>query len=112
MDYWGDIKKTFRLYPTRAFLAMTLMSSQAFFYNAIFLTYGLTLEQYFGVHPEDIGYYLFPFAAGNFFGAVSIGRLFDIVGRRTMILLTYCVSGALMIVSAWLFYQEIINTAF
>ncbi len=33
----------------------------------------------------DVGWYILPFAAGNFLGPVVLGRLFDTLGRRTMI---------------------------
>jgi MFS family permease len=53
--------------------------------------------------PEHIGWYLIPFALGNAFGPFLLGRLFDTLGRRRMIALTYGLSGLLLLVSAWLF---------
>ena len=49
-------------------LGLTLMASQAFFYNAIFFTYALVLARFYGVPERDVGYYIFPFALGNFLG--------------------------------------------
>jgi MFS family permease len=89
----------------RAVLGLTLMASQAFFYNAIFFTYALMLTRFYGIAEERVGYYIFPFALGNFFGPLLLGRLFDAVGRRAMIALTYSVSGVLLIATAYAFYR-------
>jgi MFS family permease len=90
-------------YRARTFLGMALMISQAFFYNAIFFTYSLILGSFYGVPAERIGYYVLPFAAGNFLGPLSIGRLFDSVGRRPMIAGTYAASALLLLSTGWLF---------
>jgi len=75
------------------------MTAQAFFYNAIFFTYALVLTDFFGIPAAHVGWYLLPFAAGNFLGPVVLGPLFDTLGRRTMIALTYAVSGVLLAAS-------------
>jgi len=101
---WLDVTRTlFRTYPRRSFYAMALMTSQAFCYNAIFFTYALVLGRFFGVPEQSIGYYILPFAAGNFLGPLLLGRLFDTLGRRLMIAFTYGASGALLLLTAWLF---------
>jgi MFS family permease len=69
------------------------MASQALFYNAIFFTYALVLARFYGVPEQSVGYYIFPFALGNFLGPLLLGRLFDSVGRRRMIALTYAIAG-------------------
>src|SRR5262245_3799110 len=84
-------------YRTRALLGLSLMIAQAFFYNAIFFTYSLTLTNFYGVPPERIGGYLLPFALGNFLGPLLLGRLFDVIGRRPMIAFTYAASGVLLL---------------
>jgi MFS family permease len=89
----------------RAVLGLTLMASQAFFYNAIFFTYALMLTRFYGIAEERVGYYIFPFAVGNFLGPLILGRLFDAVGRRAMIAITYSVSGILLIATAYAFYR-------
>jgi MFS family permease len=89
----------------RAVLGLTLMASQAFFYNAIFFTYALMLTRFYGISEERVGYYIFPFAVGNFLGPLILGRLFDSVGRRAMIAITYSVSGVLLIATAYAFYR-------
>ena len=83
----------FRTYPTRSILVFALMSTQSFLYNAIFFTYGLVLEFFFHVKATDTAYYFFAFAAGNLLGPLTIGRLFDTIGRRKMISGTYLLSG-------------------
>jgi MFS family permease len=80
-------------YRRRAVLGFALMSTQAFFYNAIFFTYALVLTSFYGIAAADVGYYIFPFAVGNFLGPLLLGRLFDSAGRRFMIAGTYAVAG-------------------
>jgi MFS family permease len=92
-----------RAYRGRTLVGLSLMTAQAFFYNAIFFTYALVLTDFFGIPAAHVGWYLLPFAAGNFLGPVVLGPLFDTLGRRTMIALTYAVSGVLLAVSGYLF---------
>ena len=77
----------------RSVLVSALMITQSFLYNAIFFTYGLVLEFFFHVKATDTAYYFFAFAAGNLAGPLTIGRLFDTIGRRKMISGTYITSG-------------------
>ncbi|MFC7166701.1 MFS transporter [Halospeciosus flavus] len=99
----------FREYPRRAVLCFTLIVTQAFLYNAIFFTYGLILKQYYGIPSGETGLYLIPFAAGNFVGAVLLGRWFDTVGRRPMIAATYGISGILLTVTGFLFINHLLS---
>lgn len=106
----GDVWKAMvRDHPKRTFLGFSLMIAQAFFYNAIFFTYGLVLSQFFGVKPERVPLYLLPLAAGNFLGPLVLGHLFDSLGRKTMIAATYGISGALLLTSACLFQQNMLS---
>jgi MFS family permease len=93
----------FGTYRQRSLVGLALMTAQAFFYNAIFFTYALVLADFYGIAANQIGWYLLPFAAGNFLGPLLLGRLFDTVGRRLMITLTYGISGVLLAVSGYLF---------
>jgi MFS family permease len=93
----------FRHYPRRAVLGLTLMTAQAFFYNAIYFTYALVLGRFFGIPSKDVGLYLLPFALTNFLGPLLLGWLFDHWGRRPMITFTYAISGALLGLTALLF---------
>ncbi|HEY1666652.1 MAG TPA: MFS transporter [Trebonia sp.] len=99
----------FRTYPKRAVLVFALMSTQSFLYNAIFFTYGLVLEFFFHVKATDTAYYFFAFAAGNLAGPLTIGRLFDTIGRRKMISSTYLLSGVLLLIVAFLFKNGNLN---
>ncbi|GAC1335954.1 MAG: MFS transporter [Bradyrhizobium sp.] len=93
----------FGTYRQRSLVGLTLMTAQAFFYNAIFFTYALVLADFYGIAANQIGWYLLPFAAGNFLGPLLLGRLFDSLGRRVMITLTYGISGVLLAISGYLF---------
>src|SRR6516162_1035397 len=93
----------------RTFVGLVLMAAQAFFYNAIFFTYALVLTKFFSVAVGDVGWYILPFAAGNFLGPVVLGRLFDTIGRRQMIAATYAVSGMLLAVAGYLFALGILS---
>ena len=98
-----------RLYPRRTFVGLALMAAQAFFYNAIFFTYALVLTDFYGVSAEQVGWYILPFAAGNFLGPLLLGRLFDTIGRRFMISTTYVLSGVLLTVTGYLFSQGLMS---
>jgi MFS family permease len=88
----------------RSLLGFVLMSTQAFFYNAIFFTYALVLMRFYGVLGKDVGRYLLPFALGNVLGPLLLGHLFDTVGRKQMITLTYGLAGVLLALTGWLFH--------
>ena len=86
----------FLTHRRRTVVGLSLMAAQAFFYNAIFFTYALVLTDFYGIGSAQVGWYLLPFAAGNFLGPLLLGRLFDTVGRRIMIATTYALSGVLL----------------
>jgi MFS family permease len=98
-------------YRRRSVLGIVLMASQAFCYNAVFFTYALILKQFYAIPSSDIGWFMLPFAAGNFLGPLLLGRLFDTVGRRLMITLTYALSGILMALTGWLFVLGVLDAA-
>ncbi|HEX2727864.1 MAG TPA: MFS transporter [Beijerinckiaceae bacterium] len=99
----------FHVHRRRAFVGLALMASQAFFYNAIFFTYALILTDFYGIKADAIGWYLLPFAAGNFLGPLLLGRLFDTIGRKPMITFTYAVSGLLLAGTGYMFQQEMLG---
>jgi MFS family permease len=105
------IRVIFSQYPARAVLGLTLMIAQAFFYNAIFFTYSLTLTRFYGVRPEQVGAYLLPFALGNFLGPLALGKLFDSIGRKAMITATYAASGILLLATGWCFREGALTAA-
>ena len=99
-----ELAKIFlRKYPRRTALGFTLMATQAFLYNAIFFSYALVLQHFFGVSKAHTSYYFIPFALGNLAGPLLLGPLFDSIGRRRMISATYTASGVLLAISAYLF---------
>jgi MFS family permease len=93
----------FKQYPKRTFVGLALFTGQAFLYNAIFFTYALVLTKIYGVGTASVGWYLIPFAVGNFLGPLLLGRFFDTVGRKPMIAGTYILSGVLLIITGVLF---------
>lgn len=97
------VRSLFVHYPRRTILGITLMATQAFCYNAIFFTYGSILKKFYGVAAADIGWFMLPFAVGNFFGPLLLGRFFDTLGRKVMIGSTYALSGILMLGTGLLF---------
>jgi MFS family permease len=96
----------FVLHRRRSLVGLSLMTAQAFFYNAIFFTYALVLTDFYQVPGERVGWYLLPFALGNFLGPLVLGRLFDVIGRRAMIAFTYAVSGVMLTASGYMFEQH------
>src|SRR2546422_3283945 len=85
------------------------MSTQAFFYNAIFFTYALVLMRFYSVPEQNVGGYLLPFALGNVLGPLLLGHLFDTVGRKQMITLTYGLAGVLLALTGWLFHAGLLT---
>ena len=105
-EIWNAIVHEHR---RRSFLGFVLMSTQAFFYNAIFFTYALVLMRFYGVPGKDVGDYLLPFALGNVLGPLLLGHLFDTIGRKPMITLTYALAGILLAVTGWLFHAGLLT---
>jgi MFS family permease len=99
----------FVVYRQRSLVGLTLMIAQAFFYNAIFFTFALVLTDFYGIKSDHVGWYILPFAAGNFLGPVLLGRLFDTLGRRVMIAFTYGASGVLLALTGYLFSIGVLN---
>ncbi|WIM12708.1 MFS transporter [Enhydrobacter sp.] len=98
-----------RAYPGRTALGIVLMASQAFVYNAIFFTYALVLTKFYDVAADRVGLHILPFAVGNFLGPVLLGPLFDTLGRKPMIALTYSIAGLLLAATAWLFSAGLLD---
>lgn len=96
-------------YPRRSLVAVSLMITQAFLYNAIFFTESLVLTTFFKVPSSSVGYYMFPFAVGNLLGPWILGHLFDTIGRRKMIAGTYIISALLLIGTGVLFKNGSLN---
>jgi MFS family permease len=109
---WREIATIlFRTHPRRTALGIVLMATQAFCYNAIFFTYALILTRFYGVAPQNVGWFILPFALGNVAGPLLLGRLFDSVGRKPMIAATYGLAGVLLILSGWMFAHGLLTAA-
>ena len=93
----------------RSFLGFVLMLTQAFFYNSIFFTYALVLTQFYNVPEQNVGSYLLPFALGNVLGPLLLGNLFDTIGRKKMITVTYALAGILLALTGWLFHAGVLT---
>jgi MFS family permease len=109
IGYLPLLRVLFRNYPGRSVLGAALMITQSFLYNAIFFTYSLVLTFFFHVSPDRVPYYFFAFAVGNLAGPLTIGRLFDTIGRRKMIAGTYILSGILLAITAQLFKAGVLS---
>jgi MFS family permease len=107
--YLELLKTLFQHYPKRSVLVAALMITQSFLYNAIFFTSSLVLEYFFHVPATHTSYYFFAFAAGNLLGPLTIGRLFDTIGRKPMIAGTYITAGVLLVITAFLFKAGSLN---
>ena len=107
--FLASIRVLLGQYRRRTVLGVALMASQAFCYNAVLFTYALVLTRFYQVPSGGVGWFMLPFALGNFAGPLVLGRLFDTVGRRAMITATYALSGALMCGVGWMFAQGILS---
>ncbi len=96
-------------YRKRSLVALSLMATQAFIYNAFTFTQGLVLGTFFHVPDGAVPAYYLAFAAGNLAGPLVLGRFFDTIGRKTMIAGTYILSGALLFVTGFLFVMGLLD---
>jgi MFS family permease len=96
-------KVAFTKYPKRAVLGLALFVGQAFLYNGLTFNLGTLMTGFFGVSAGQAPVFLIVYALGNFAGPVLLGRLFDTVGRKPMITISYLGSAAMAVVIALLF---------
>ncbi len=109
--FFDAVRTMVKTYPKRTVLVLALMITQAFLYNAVFFTQGLTLTTFFKVPAGDVGLYIIPFAIGNFLGALVLGHFFDTVGRKKMIAGCYILSGLLLLATTYLFLHGSLTAA-
>jgi MFS family permease len=109
IGYLALVRVLFRDYPSRAVLGASLMITQSFLYNAIFFTYTLVLAKFYGIDSTAAPVFLIAFAVGNLAGPLTIGHLFDTIGRKKMIAGTYVLSGVLLAITAFLFNAGVLN---
>jgi hypothetical protein len=67
-------------------------------YNALTFDLGTLLSTFYGVAAATVPVFLIIYAIGNCLGPITLGRLFDTVGRKPMISLCYLGSAALTVV--------------
>ena len=96
-------------YPSRGVLGFSLMASQAVLYNATLFGATSILTTFFHASTSNAPLYLIPFAAGNLVGPWLLGPLFDSVGRRAMISVTYIASGVILFGTAWAFDAKLLS---
>lgn len=106
-DIFGNILGENR---SRSILGLVLMIAQAFFFNAVFFTYGLVVKKFFHVSDKALPLHLLPFAIASFIGPLTLGRLFDKIGRKPMITATYGISGVLLVAATIPFAMGSIGT--
>ena len=109
IGYVALARVLFREYPSRSVYGATLMITQSFLYNAIFFTYTLVLGNFYNVSADSAPIFLIAFAVGNLAGPLTIGHLFDTIGRKKMIAGTYILSGVLLAITAVLFDAGVLN---
>lgn len=81
---------------SQSILALVLMASQSFFFNAVFFSYALVVKKFYHVEDRSLLAHLLPFAIASFLGPLILGKLYDSVGRKPMITATYGLSGLLL----------------
>jgi MFS family permease len=96
-------------YPSRGVLGFALMASQAVLYNATLFGMVSILTTFFHASEANAPLYIIPFAAGNLLGPWLLGPLFDSIGRKIMISSTYILAGASLLVTAYLFHQQVLS---
>jgi MFS family permease len=109
IGYVALLRVLFKEFPGRSVLGASLMITQSFLYNAIFFTYALVLKNFFHVSDKQTPLFFIAFAVGNLAGPLTIGHLFDTIGRKKMIAGTYILSGVLLAITAVLFKVGVLN---
>ncbi len=93
-----EIARTaFKTYPGRAVLGLALFVGQAFIYNGITFDLGTLFTDFYDVSSGFVPVFIIIYAVGNLLGPITLGRLFDSVGRKPMIAGTYLGSAIVTI---------------
>jgi MFS family permease len=99
-------KVAFTLYPRRAVLGLALFIGQAFLYNGVTFNLGTLLSGFYGVDAGKVPQFYVLWALSNFLGPLVLGRLFDTIGRKPMITMSYVGSAVVAVVLAILFVTQ------
>ena len=94
------------LYPRRAVLGLALFIGQAFLYNGVTFNLGTLLSGFYGVDAAKVPLFYVLWALSNFFGPLLLGRLFDTIGRKPMITMSYVGSAVVAVVLAVVFLTQ------
>jgi hypothetical protein len=98
-----------QVYPKRTILGLALFVGQAFLYNGVTFDLGTLLHTFYGLASGVVPVFIVIYAIGNFLGPVTLGRLFDSVGRKPMISLSYLGSAVMTVPLALLFAGHVVN---
>lgn len=93
----------FKRYPKRSILGLALFVGQAFIYNGITFDLGNLLSRFYGVPSGTVPIYIAIYSFGNFLGPLLLGKLFDTIGRKPMIMVAYLGSALLSLPLALVF---------
>jgi MFS family permease len=96
----------FKLYPQRAVLGLALFIGQAFLYNGVTFNLGTLLSGFYGIPSGKVPVFFILWALSNFIGPLVLGRLFDTVGRKPMITMTYIGSAVIAVVLGVVFVNQ------
>src|SRR5947209_7696809 len=96
----------FKMYPKRAVLGLALFIGQAFLYNGVTFNLGTLLSGFYGVPSAKVPLFFILWALSNFVGPLALGHLFDTVGRKPMITLSYLGSAVVSVVLAIVFVTQ------
>ena len=96
-------RTAFQVYPRRAILGLALFVGQAFIYNGVTFNLGTLFTTFYDVSSSFVPVFIVIFAIGNFLGPLTLGSLFDTVGRKPMIAGTYLGSAAVTVLLSVLF---------
>jgi MFS family permease len=96
----------FKLYPKRAILGLALFIGQAFLYNGVTFNLGTLLSGFYGIPSGRVPVFFILWALSNFVGPLVLGRLFDTVGRKPMITMTYIGSAVIAVVLGVVFVNQ------
>jgi MFS family permease len=99
-------KVAFTLYPRRAVLGLALFIGQAFLYNGVTFNLGTLLSGFYAIPSATVPLFYILWALSNFLGPLLLGRLFDTVGRKPMITLSYIGSAVVALVLAVVFVTQ------
>jgi len=69
------------------------------------------LTRFYAIYARAVGWFILPFAVGNFLGPLLLGSLFDSLGRKEMIAATYAIAGVSIVALGILFRLQALGAA-